>query len=177
MCPKRKRGLTYTTASGDFDPSVTGFLSYGFNDIGVFGTEDGGNMINSKPFKASSVSQPSDVVAMCDTSGSNDPNNTPAAAWLDTFWAGSSGPTQPATSENARLQTSYARHNNRVNITWVDGHSSTALPSALTWANFWGVFASTNVPTSPSTPVSSVNLMAPISSPALDSQVWSSAAE
>ena len=178
VCPRRQRGLTYTTASGDWDPSITGFLSYGFNDIAVFGSVDAsGNMINTKPFKASFVSQPADVVAMSDTSGSNDPNNTPAAAWLDTFWAGSSGPTQSATSENARLQTSYGRHNYRVNIAWVDGHSSSSLPSALIWGNFWGVFASTNVNTSPSTPVSSVNLMAPISSPALDRQFWSSAAE
>lgn len=176
VCAKRQRGLTYTTAPGQWDPTVTGFLSYGFNDIAVFGSVDSsGNMINTKPFKSSFVSQPSDTLAMSDTSGSNDPNNTPAAAWLDTFWAGSSGPTLAATgNENARLQTSYARHNNRVDIAWVDGHSSTSLPSALIWANFWGIFASTNVNTSPSTPVSSVNLMAPISSPTLDMQVWSS---
>src|SRR4029077_14931011 len=36
VCPKRKRGLTYTTAAGTFDPSITGFLSYGFNCCGVF---------------------------------------------------------------------------------------------------------------------------------------------
>src|SRR4051794_33691222 len=30
VCPKRKRGLTYTTEPGEFDPSITGFLSYGF---------------------------------------------------------------------------------------------------------------------------------------------------
>jgi prepilin-type N-terminal cleavage/methylation domain-containing protein/prepilin-type processing-associated H-X9-DG protein len=178
VCPRRQRGLTYATASGEWDPSVTGFLSYGFNDIAVFGSVDAsGNMINTKPFKASFVSQPCDVVAMSDTSGSNDPNNTPAAAWLDTFWAGSSGPTQPVASENARLQTSYGRHNYRVNIAWVDGHSSSALPSALIWGNFWGVFTPTNVNTSPSTPVSSVNLLSPISSPALDKQVWSSVPE
>lgn len=176
VCQKRQRGLTYTSAPGEWDPSVTGFLSYGFNDIAVFGAVDAsGNMINSKPFKASYVSQPADVVAMCDTSGSNDPNNTPASAWLDSFWAGNSGPSQPvSTSDNARLQTSYARHNNRVNIAWVDGHSSALLPSALIWGNFWGTFANTNVNTSPSTPVSSVNLLSSISSPALDTQVWSS---
>lgn len=176
VCQKRRRGLSYTTASGEWDPSVTGFLSYGFNDIAVFGSVDAsGNMINSKPFKASYVSQPADVVAMCDTSGSNDPNNTPASAWLDSYWAGNSGPSQPvSTSDNARLQTSYGRHNNRVSIAWVDGHSSALLPSALIWGNFWGTFANTNVNTSPSTPVSSVNLLSSISSPALDTQVWSS---
>src|SRR6266851_2393098 len=32
VCPKRKRGLTFKTLSGDFDPSITGYLSYGFNE-------------------------------------------------------------------------------------------------------------------------------------------------
>jgi prepilin-type N-terminal cleavage/methylation domain-containing protein/prepilin-type processing-associated H-X9-DG protein len=181
VCPKRKRGLTYTTAPGTWDPSITGFLSYGFNCCGVFGAvrPSDGNMINAKPFKASSVLKPSDMVAVSDTSGSNDPNNTPAAAWLDSFWAGSSGPTQSATaSENARLQTAYARHNNRVNIIYVDGHSAPSLPSALTWGQFYGVF-NTSVPlkTSPSTPVASVKSDEPISSPAYDNMVWSSAPE
>ncbi len=36
VCPKRKRGLTYTTGSGSFDPTITGFLSYGFNELGCF---------------------------------------------------------------------------------------------------------------------------------------------
>jgi len=36
VCPKRQRGLTFTTAPGIFDPSLTGFLSYGFNEIGCF---------------------------------------------------------------------------------------------------------------------------------------------
>jgi prepilin-type processing-associated H-X9-DG protein len=176
VCPKRKRGLTYTTASGDFDPSITGFLSYGFNSIGVFGAvQPDGNMINSKPFKASSISRPSDMVVMTDTSGSNDPNNTPASAWLDSFWAGSSGPTQPVTgSENCRLQTAYAKHNNRVNVVFVDGHCAPNRPSDLTWGQFWGVFTpGVALKTSPSTPVSTVQSDAPISSPAYDSQQWS----
>src|SRR6516164_7373153 len=59
VCPKRKRGLTYPSESGLFDPSITGFLSYGFNDLGVFGAVDAtGQMQNAKPFKASSVSRP-----------------------------------------------------------------------------------------------------------------------
>jgi prepilin-type N-terminal cleavage/methylation domain-containing protein len=37
VCPRRKRGLTYTTEPGSWDPSITGFLSYGFNELGVFG--------------------------------------------------------------------------------------------------------------------------------------------
>jgi prepilin-type N-terminal cleavage/methylation domain-containing protein/prepilin-type processing-associated H-X9-DG protein len=181
VCPKRKRGLTYTTVPGDWDPSITGFLSYGFNDCGVFGAVDpnDGNMINAKPFKASSVSRPSDLVVLTDTSGSNEPNNTSAAAWLDSFWAGSSGPSQSAQninkSENPRLQTAYAKHANRVNVLYVDCHAAPSLPSALTWGQFYGVFASkVTLKTSPSTPVSSVQSDDSISSPDRDSQEWSS---
>lgn len=180
VCPKRKRGLTYISAPGDFDPSITGFLSYGFNSIGVFGAVGpDGNMINAKPFKAANVSRASDVVVLCDTSGSNDPGNTPASAWLDSFWAGSSGPAQPVTgSENCRLQTAYAKHNSRVNVVYVDGHSAPSRPSELTWGQFWGIFApGVALKTSPSTPVSSVQSDASISSPAYDSQQWSSVPE
>src|SRR5580704_7044606 len=31
VCPKKQRGLTYKTQGGIFDPSITGFISYGFN--------------------------------------------------------------------------------------------------------------------------------------------------
>jgi len=176
VCPKRKRGLTYTTVAGEWDPSVTGFLSYGFNCIGVFGAVNpaDGNMINAKPFKSAACSRPSDMVTLTDTSGSNDPNNTPASAWLDSFWAGSSGPTQPVTSENARLQTAYAKHNNRVNVVYVDGHAAPAAPSSLTWGQFYGVFTpGVALKTSPSTPVGSVQSDAAISSKTYDSLQWS----
>jgi len=180
ICPKRKRGLTYKSAAGEWDPSITGFLSYGFNSCGVFGAVGAdGNMINAKPFKASSVSKPSDVVALADTSGSNDPLNTPAAAWLDSFWAGYSGPSQSATSsENCRLQTAYARHNKRVNVVYVDGHAAPSLPSALTWGQFFGVLTpGVTLKTSPSTPVGSVQSDDHISIPAYDAQQWSAAPE
>jgi prepilin-type processing-associated H-X9-DG protein len=160
---------------------MTGFLSYGFNSCGVFGAVDpnDGNMINAKPFKASSVSRPSEMVALTDTSGSNNPNNTPAAAWLDSFWAGSSGPSQPVvTSENCRLQTAHAKHSNRVNVMYVDGHAAPSRPSGLTWGQFYGVFSpGVTLKTSPSTPVSSVQSDAFISSVAYDSQEWSGAQE
>ena len=180
VCPKRKRGLTYTTVPGEWDPSATGFLSYGFNCCGVFGAVDAsGNMVNAKPFKAASASRPSELVVISDTSGANDPNNTPAAAWLDSFWAGSSGSSQPATgSENCRLQTAWARHNKRVNVVYVDGHAAPSLPSSLTWGQFYGVFTpGTTLKTSPSTPIASVMSDDRISSVSLDAQEWSSTPE
>src|SRR6267142_2793723 len=39
VCPKRKRGASYKTPSGVQtvnDPRIKGFISYGFNDCGVF---------------------------------------------------------------------------------------------------------------------------------------------
>lgn len=147
-CPKRKRGLSYVTASGlqSGDPSITGFLSYGFNEIGVFGGYDPSTGLmtgNLEKIKSSNVQKPSDLVAICDVSGSNDPsqiNGAADAAWLDTVWAGNSGPTAPVTGFNGRVQTAYAKHNNRINVIYVDGHAAPTYPSQLTWGQFFGVF-------------------------------------
>jgi len=183
ICPKRKRGADYPNESGDWDPSITGFLSYGFNCCGVFGGVDlstGDMTSKTAPFKASSAIRPSDTVAITDTSGSVNPiTSATAAAWLDTVWSGNSGPGQPvANGFNDRLQTSYARHDNRANIVYVDGHSAASLPSALTWGQFYGVFTTgTMLLTSPGQPVTSVQSDVSISSPAYDAQQWSTAPE
>jgi prepilin-type N-terminal cleavage/methylation domain-containing protein/prepilin-type processing-associated H-X9-DG protein len=182
VCQKRKRGLSYTSAAGTWDPSVTGYLSYAFNDCGVFGAVDSsGNMINAKPFKASSVSRTSQMVVLTDSSGSVDSlNGAGGSAWLDSLWAGFTGdPSLPATDPyNGRLQTAYAKHNNRVNVAYVDGHSAPSLPSSLTWGQFYGVFGTgVTLPTSPSARVSSVQSDAHICTPDRDSMQWSAAHE
>ncbi len=181
VCPKRKRGLDYPSEPGEWDPSITGFLSYGFNDLGVFGAVDAsGQMQNAKPFKSSSVSRPSDLVALTDTSGSINPISTAtAAAWLDSVWSGSSGPNAPVSNGfNDRLQTAYAKHNNRVNVIYVDGHAAPSLPSALTWGQFYGVFTpGVALPCSANQLNSSVQSDASISKPAYDSVQWSGAPE
>jgi prepilin-type N-terminal cleavage/methylation domain-containing protein/prepilin-type processing-associated H-X9-DG protein len=151
VCPKRRRGSDYLTPTGiqNGDPSITGFLSYGFNEIGVFGgpDPDTGQMQNSMAkFKAANAPQPSALVAICDVSGSNDPSQTDGladAAWLDTEWAGNSGPTFPASGTgtfNHRVQTAYAKHNNRLNFIYVDGHAAPSYASQITWGQFWGIF-------------------------------------
>jgi prepilin-type N-terminal cleavage/methylation domain-containing protein/prepilin-type processing-associated H-X9-DG protein len=182
VCQKRKRGLSYTSAAGTWDPSITGYLSYAFNDLGVFGAVDStGNMRNANPFKATFATMPSYLVVVADTSGSIDSlSGAGGSAWLDSLWSGFSGdPSQPVTSSyNARLQTAYAKHNNRVNVTYVDGHSAPSLPSKLTWGQFYGVFSNgVMLPTSPSCPISSVQSDAPISTPDRDSQQWSGVPE
>jgi prepilin-type processing-associated H-X9-DG protein len=83
------------------------------------------------------------MVAICDVSGANDPsqiNGDADAAWLDIVWAGYSGPSYPITGFNGRVQTAYAKHSDRINVVYVDGHAAPSYPSRLTWGQFWGVF-------------------------------------
>ena len=178
VCQKRKRGLSYTSAAGEWDPTVTGYLSYAFNDIRIFGSIDAtGQMQNAKPFKSSTVSMPSDLVAVTDTSGSVDSQNgAGGAAWLDTVWSGKSGSTTPASDPyNGRLQTCYAKHSSRVNVLYADTHAAPSKPSALTWGQFYGVFTSgTPCPTSYGNTVTSD---ASISSAGYDALEWSSSPE
>jgi prepilin-type N-terminal cleavage/methylation domain-containing protein/prepilin-type processing-associated H-X9-DG protein len=147
-CPKRKRGQDYVTAAGiqPGDPRLTGFLSYGFNEIGVFGGPDPTTGLmtgNTQKFKSANTQRPTDTVAICDVSGSNDPsqiNGDADAAWLDTEWAGYSGPATVPTGFNHRVQTAYAKHSNRLNFIYVDGHAAPSYASQITWGQFWGIF-------------------------------------
>ncbi|HXI72638.1 MAG TPA: prepilin-type N-terminal cleavage/methylation domain-containing protein [Verrucomicrobiae bacterium] len=175
VCQKRKRGLTCKTIPGEWDPSITGFLSYGFNQLGIFGSIDpSGNMLNAKPFKSTSVSKPSDLVVSTDISGSNDPASGAGGCWLDTYWSGTSGPNSPGISD-CRLQTAYAKHSSRVNVLYVDGHCAASKPSALLWGNFSGNLDSVVTIMSPSG--ASHNSNTPISTPDKDSVEWSSTPE
>ena len=178
VCPKRRRGLTYPGESGEWDPSITGFLSYGFNDISVFGSADpDGNMATGKTFKSSSVKRPSDVVALTDTSGSITVPGGTASVCLDTVWSGGVDLTGTtiANGYNERLQTAYAKHNDRVNVIYVDGHAAPSKPSALTWGQFYNVFDPTvTLHTSYSKAWHSSDS---ISIPAFDGVQWSTAPE
>src|SRR6267378_4835589 len=145
VCAKRKRGLTYATAPGEFDPSITGFLSYGFNMIGVFGRIDPANTGNLLPFKASQSEKPVDMVMCADSSGDIDPANSGAqgttladAAWLDIVWLNSGA------GKYHRLQTAYAKHNKRVSVIYVDGHAAPSLASTVYYGQFAGAFSATS---------------------------------
>jgi prepilin-type N-terminal cleavage/methylation domain-containing protein/prepilin-type processing-associated H-X9-DG protein len=191
VCPKRKRGLTMKTAPGTFDPSITGFLSYGFNELGCFCLADpaNGTMQNpTPPFKATLAPRPSSLLCVTEVSGSNNPGDCDGnpgpnsgnpdqfcgdAAWLDAVWEGSTGPNQPVDSENGRLQTAWGKHNKQVNVLYVDGHAATSLASRLTWGEFWGVYG----PPPHWPALSGVEWNASISKPAYDSQVWSNLPE
>jgi prepilin-type processing-associated H-X9-DG protein len=152
VCPKKRRGLTYKTEPGEFDPSITGFLSYGFNYLGVFGGDAG----QTRAFKATNVQRPTDVVAVTEVNGTDNPKEIGGglvfekadAAWLDGYWAGGSFPNQtgPKGNQNFRFQSQMKNHNKRVNIVYVDGHSAGTKPSQLIWGQFYGVFSGSVIP-------------------------------
>jgi len=189
VCAKRKRGLTYTTAPGIFDPTITGFLSYGFNEIGCFclcnpagGGLSEGMYVPTPPFKYTAVKRPAQLIAVTEVSGLNNPldcdgngggNVDADAAWLDGVWDASSGPgSQPNNNFNGRLQTAYGRHDNQVDIIYVDGHSESSLPSKLTWGLFWGYYDSS----APSL-IAAHQWNQSISTTAYDSKVWTNTPE
>lgn len=190
VCPKRKRGMSYTTAGGSFDPTITGFLSYGFNEIGCFCLANPANdtmQTPTPPFKATLASRPAQLLCITEVSGSDNPgdcygNPGPGsgnadslcgdAAWLDAVWESNTGAGFAVDSENGRLQTAWGKHDNRVNVLYVDGHNETTLVSKLTWGVFWGVYG--NPPAWPSLPN---EWNTSISTPAFDSQVWSTMPE
>jgi prepilin-type N-terminal cleavage/methylation domain-containing protein/prepilin-type processing-associated H-X9-DG protein len=194
VCPKRKRGMTYTTAAGIWDPSITGFLSYGFNEIGCFcqanpdGTGSYGMKTPTPQFKYTLAARPAQLIAVTEVSGANNPaqcdgNSGGApydgdAAWLDGVWAANSGSnnvsyTDSGGSKNPRLQTAYAKHMNRVNVLYVDGHAAISLVSQLTWGLFWGVYSSAPSGQTPGNEPWNGS----ISTTAFDSEVWTNAPE
>jgi prepilin-type N-terminal cleavage/methylation domain-containing protein/prepilin-type processing-associated H-X9-DG protein len=143
VCPTKRRGLTYKTEPGEYDPSYTGFLSYGFNYLGVFTAE-------GMTRKYSSIQKPVETVAMTEVNGTDDPaeiggglgNEKADAAWLDGYWAGGCFPesTAPIHNQNFRWQSQMKKHNQRVNIVFVDGHSTLQRPSRIVWGQFYGAY-------------------------------------
>ncbi len=143
VCPATKRGLTYKTQAGAFNPSYTGFLSYGFNYLGVFTYPD-------TVRKYSSILKPVEAIAMTEVNGTDDPkeigggigNEKADAAWLDGYWASGCFPenTSPIHNQNFRWQSQMAKHNQRVNLVFVDGHSALQMPSRIYWGQFYAQY-------------------------------------
>jgi len=146
VCPAKKRGLTYKTEPGEFNPAYTGFLSYGFNYLGVF-TD------SHTTRRLSSVPRPVEVIAMTEVNGTDNPaeigggigNEKADAAWLDGYWASGCFPeaTAPIHNQNFRWQSQMKKHNFRVNIVYVDGHSALQRPSRIYWGQFYAKFQET----------------------------------
>jgi len=163
VCPAKRRGLTYKTEPGEFNPAYTGFLSYGFNYLGAFTS-------SATSRKMSAIQRPVDTIAMTEVNGTDDPaeiggglgNEKADAAWLDDYWAGGSFPeaTSPIHNQNFRWQSQMKKHNQRVAIVFLDGHSALQKPSRIFWGQFYGKYQDLVRP--------SVHWDSPASSPALD---------
>jgi prepilin-type N-terminal cleavage/methylation domain-containing protein/prepilin-type processing-associated H-X9-DG protein len=147
VCPKRQRGLTYKTQPGTWDPSITGFISYGFNYLGLFG----GSADEPLTFKVSNVSHPVQVVAIDECNGSSNTaeiggsisDGNADGTWHDDFWAANSYPNVPDTTlgpANCRMQTAWGKHNKRLNIIYADGHTAPSKPSQLFWGQYYDMF-------------------------------------
>jgi prepilin-type processing-associated H-X9-DG protein len=147
VCPTKKRGLNYRTEQGSFDPSYTGFLSYGFNYLAVFGLDY--TQPTPLPRKQSGIERPPDTLAVTEIGGNSNPGDSGGmgsaqgdAAWLDDWWQLNSYPNNlsPArtgpSDTNPRFQTQYGKHNLRVNSVYVDGHSDPVRPSKIVWGQF-----------------------------------------
>jgi prepilin-type N-terminal cleavage/methylation domain-containing protein/prepilin-type processing-associated H-X9-DG protein len=144
VCPTKKRGITYATEPGQFNPSYTGFLSYGFNYLGVFGNGPNG-------VKQTSLARPTDTIAMTEVNGTDNPaeigggigNEKADAAWLDNYWSSGCFPeqTSPLHNQNFRWQSQMKKHNLRVNLVYVDGHSQLQRPSRIYWGQFYAKYS------------------------------------
>ena len=152
ICPTKRRGLTYKTEPGTFDPSYTGFVSYGFNYLGVFGLD----YSRARPAnrKYSAIPQPTETVAMTEIGGTSNPievggsigNGKADAAWLDAFWSSGSyplnkSPKGPNPMTNPRFQSQQGKHIQKVNVVYLDGHSAIIRPSRLKWGQFYAKYS------------------------------------
>jgi prepilin-type N-terminal cleavage/methylation domain-containing protein/prepilin-type processing-associated H-X9-DG protein len=172
VCPRKQRGLTYTSQAGVWNPSITGFISYGFNYLGLFG----GSADEPLVFKTSSVLQPSSLVALDECNGSSNPaeiggsvgDGNADAAWHDDFWSVNSYPnTTEEGVANFRFQTQSGKHSKRLNIVYADGHAAPSKPSELFWGQYYDMFAN-NANGSAKTRDGFKDWNGPVSSAALD---------
>jgi prepilin-type processing-associated H-X9-DG protein len=148
VCPTKKRGLFYKTEPGTFDPSYTGFLSYGFNYLGVFGLDASRTPAMFR--RQTWIARPTETVAVTEVGGTSNPaeiggglgNERADAAWLDEYWSQNSYPlnASPRDGTNHRFQSQHGKHNLRVNTVYVDGHSAGAKPSRMVWGQFYAKY-------------------------------------
>ena len=177
VCPGKQRGLTYSTQKGRFDPRYTGFLSYGFNYLGVFTGDAAGTV----PRRLQQFDRASSTIGIAECGGNDDVldmnDGKGDGAWLDSWWAGRSfplnpNPTPPGPANgkqigNCRFQDQPRKHNMRMNLVFMDGHSEQSLGSKLGWGQFANVWSGTISLTGPYGTIA-VPPDSPVSSPLLD---------
>jgi prepilin-type N-terminal cleavage/methylation domain-containing protein len=147
VCPSKQRGMTYSTERGRFDPSYTGFVSYGFNYLGVFNA-------SGATRRMSQLSQPVEIPGLSECGGNDNVLSMNAgtgdAAWLDGWWSARSypgnlraravNPIDYLNDGNYRWQTQPKKHNSRVEVVYMDGHADQRLPSSMIWGQWFGTF-------------------------------------
>jgi len=177
VCPAKRRGITYSTQQGNYDPKYTGFLSYGFNYFGVFTGDTNSAGVVTPPRRLEQIQQPVRTVGIAECGGNdnvNDMNDGKGdAAWLDSWWSGRSFPINPNPTPagpanglqigNYRFQDQPRKHNMRMNVIFMDGHAEQLLGSQLTWGQFrasyiLNVTLAAGVVVPPSEPVSNSQL-------------------
>jgi prepilin-type N-terminal cleavage/methylation domain-containing protein/prepilin-type processing-associated H-X9-DG protein len=150
VCPTKQRGKTYSTERGSFDPSYTGFLSYGFNYIGVFNA-------TGATRRMITLTQPVDIPGISECGGNDNVLSMNAGsgdgAWLDGWWSARSypgtlrarpvNPTDFLLDGNYRWQSQPKKHNSRVEVSFMDGHAESRLPSSMIWGQWFGTFTGT----------------------------------
>ncbi len=178
-CALKKRGLSNLRDQSATDPSNTGFVSYGFNYLGVFNA----NALSPARGRIDFFQRPADVVGIEECGGNNDPLDRNSGygegVWHDTFWAPRSFPTvtpvPPAVHNpaniNHRFQGQGLKHNQNVSVIYMDGHSSQQKISSLQWGQFWDRWTGTvrlNSQNPDATGGVRVNADQPMASPELD---------
>ena len=135
VCPSKGRGAP--------DSSLTGFLSYSFNCLGILRSED----YHGTTFAA--VNRPAETLIVAEEAGSTAPGSAGFdAAWIDNYHAGNSYPNNPDKDggTNPRFVTQKNKHFGAINIIYCDGHVKALRPSRLTWGAVFGVFETGRTP-------------------------------
>lgn len=135
VCPSKGRGAP--------DPSLTGFICYAFNCLGVLRSE------SNTGTKTVSVDRVAETLIVAEESGSTTPG-TPGfdSAWIDNYHAGNSYPNNPNKDggTNPRFVTQKNKHNGTINTIYCDGHVKAKRPSQMTWGIVFGVFETGKAP-------------------------------
>ena len=137
VCPSKGRGAP--------DSSLTGFLSYAFNYLGVLRTEnyDGA----STPLAA--INRVSETIFVAEANGNTVSGSSAFdSAWFDAYANSMSYPKMQGKDDgtNPRFVTQKGKHSGMVNVLYCDSHVKSARPSSLKWGAIYGVFQKGEAP-------------------------------
>ena len=135
VCPSKGRGNP--------DPSLTGFLSYSFNYLGVMHTDS----IQGTPLAA--INRVSETIYVAEAHGNyNKSGYGYDSAWFDGYAHDNSYPRVQGKDDgtNIRFVTQKGKHSGTINILYCDTHVKSIRPSRLIWGNMYGVLETGQAP-------------------------------